>query len=68
MVHECVFACVCLDLRGEEWGCVRPREVLEESAQAQDSRSGVVEEDSEPDITYGEVEQRLDLLQEHLNR
>ncbi|XP_045553615.1 potassium voltage-gated channel subfamily H member 7 isoform X5 [Salmo salar] len=56
------------DLRGEEWGCVRPREVLEESAQAQDSRSGVVEEDSEPDITYGEVEQRLDLLQEHLNR
>uniref|UniRef100_A0AAZ3R2S4 Potassium voltage-gated channel subfamily H member 7 n=1 Tax=Oncorhynchus tshawytscha TaxID=74940 RepID=A0AAZ3R2S4_ONCTS len=54
------------DLRGEEWGCVRPREVLEESAQ--DSRSGVVEEDSEPDITYGEVEQRLDLLQEHLNR
>ncbi|XP_029612515.1 potassium voltage-gated channel subfamily H member 7 isoform X3 [Salmo trutta] len=56
------------DLRGEEWGCVRPREVLEESAQAQDSRSGVIEEDSEPDITYGEVEQRLDLLQEHLNR
>ncbi|XP_045554856.1 potassium voltage-gated channel subfamily H member 7 isoform X3 [Salmo salar] len=56
------------DLRGEEWGCVRPREVLEESAQAQDSRSGVGEEDSEPDITYGEVEQRLDLLQEHLNR
>uniref|UniRef100_A0A8C7I0L2 Potassium voltage-gated channel subfamily H member 7 n=1 Tax=Oncorhynchus kisutch TaxID=8019 RepID=A0A8C7I0L2_ONCKI len=54
------------DLRGEEWGCVRPRGVLEESAQ--DSRSGVVEEDSEPDITYGEVEQRLDLLQEHLNR
>uniref|UniRef100_A0A674F6C5 Potassium voltage-gated channel subfamily H member 7 n=1 Tax=Salmo trutta TaxID=8032 RepID=A0A674F6C5_SALTR len=38
------------------------------SAQAQDSRSGVGEEDSEPDITYGEVEQRLDLLQEHLNR
>lgn len=59
---------MCLDLRGEEWGCVRPREVLEESAQAQDSRSGVGEEDSEPDITYGEVEQRLDLLQEHLNR
>uniref|UniRef100_A0A8K9V0Q0 Potassium channel, voltage gated eag related subfamily H, member 7 n=1 Tax=Oncorhynchus mykiss TaxID=8022 RepID=A0A8K9V0Q0_ONCMY len=62
----CMCVCVCLDLRGEEWGCVRPREVLEESAQ--DSRSGVVEEDSEPDITYGEVEQRLDLLQEHLNR
>uniref|UniRef100_A0AAZ3SJS2 Potassium voltage-gated channel subfamily H member 7 n=1 Tax=Oncorhynchus tshawytscha TaxID=74940 RepID=A0AAZ3SJS2_ONCTS len=54
------------DESGKEWGCVRPREVLEESAQ--DSRSGVVEEDSEPDITYGEVEQRLDLLQEHLNR
>uniref|UniRef100_A0A8C7LGQ6 Potassium channel, voltage gated eag related subfamily H, member 7 n=1 Tax=Oncorhynchus kisutch TaxID=8019 RepID=A0A8C7LGQ6_ONCKI len=55
-----------IDLREEEWGCVRPREVLEESAQ--DSRSGVGEEDSEPDNTYGEVEQRLDLLQEHLNR
>uniref|UniRef100_A0AAZ3P6U5 Potassium voltage-gated channel subfamily H member 7 n=1 Tax=Oncorhynchus tshawytscha TaxID=74940 RepID=A0AAZ3P6U5_ONCTS len=41
-------------------------EVLEESGQ--DSRSGVGEEDSEPDNTYGEVEQRLDLLQEHLNR
>uniref|UniRef100_A0A8C7MM84 Potassium voltage-gated channel subfamily H member 7 n=1 Tax=Oncorhynchus kisutch TaxID=8019 RepID=A0A8C7MM84_ONCKI len=54
------------DESGKEWGCVRPRGVLEESAQ--DSRSGVVEEDSEPDITYGEVEQRLDLLQEHLNR
>uniref|UniRef100_A0A8C7UE96 Potassium channel, voltage gated eag related subfamily H, member 7 n=1 Tax=Oncorhynchus mykiss TaxID=8022 RepID=A0A8C7UE96_ONCMY len=66
MVYKCVCACVCLDLRGEEWGCVRPREVLEESAQ--DSRSGVGEEDSEPDNTYGEVEQRLDLLQEHLNR
>uniref|UniRef100_A0AAZ3QXU8 Potassium voltage-gated channel subfamily H member 7 n=1 Tax=Oncorhynchus tshawytscha TaxID=74940 RepID=A0AAZ3QXU8_ONCTS len=66
MVYKCVCACVCLDLRGEEWGCVRPREVLEESGQ--DSRSGVGEEDSEPDNTYGEVEQRLDLLQEHLNR
>ncbi|CAB1327887.1 unnamed protein product, partial [Coregonus sp. 'balchen'] len=56
------------DLCVEEWACVRPREVLEKLAQAQDARSGVGEEDSEPDITYGEVEQRLDLLQEHLNR
>lgn len=26
------------------------------------------EEDSDMDLTYGEVEQRLDLLQQHLNR
>lgn len=26
------------------------------------------EEDSDTDLTYGEVEQRLDLLQQHLNR
>ncbi|KAJ8003475.1 hypothetical protein DPEC_G00148700 [Dallia pectoralis] len=56
------------DLRTEEWVCVRPREVPEASALAQDPASGAGEEDSETDITYGEVEHRLDLLQEHLNR
>ncbi|KAM3857131.1 voltage-gated inwardly rectifying potassium channel KCNH7-like [Diretmus argenteus] len=50
----------------EEWGCERPREGVEESAQCQQPPAG--EEDSDTDLTYGEVEQRLDLLQEHLNR
>uniref|UniRef100_A0A6Q2XGZ8 Potassium channel, voltage gated eag related subfamily H, member 7 n=1 Tax=Esox lucius TaxID=8010 RepID=A0A6Q2XGZ8_ESOLU len=39
-----------------------------DSAQAPDPLGGAGEEDSETDITYGEVEHRLDLLQEHLNR
>ncbi|XP_010884927.2 potassium voltage-gated channel subfamily H member 7 isoform X3 [Esox lucius] len=56
------------DLRTEEWVRVRPREVPAESAQAPDPLGGAGEEDSETDITYGEVEHRLDLLQEHLNR
>uniref|UniRef100_A0A6Q2ZG89 Potassium channel, voltage gated eag related subfamily H, member 7 n=1 Tax=Esox lucius TaxID=8010 RepID=A0A6Q2ZG89_ESOLU len=64
----CVCVCVCKDLRTEEWVRVRPREVPAESAQAPDPLGGAGEEDSETDITYGEVEHRLDLLQEHLNR
>lgn len=30
--------------------------------------AGGGEDDSDMDLTYGEVEQRLDLLQQHLNR
>ncbi|KAM6945831.1 voltage-gated inwardly rectifying potassium channel KCNH7 [Aplochiton taeniatus] len=54
------------DTRVEEWACRRPREAPDVGAQAQEARPG--EDDSDTDITYGEVEQRLDLLQEHLNR
>ncbi|KAM4602032.1 voltage-gated inwardly rectifying potassium channel KCNH7-like [Polymixia lowei] len=54
------------DLHVEEWVCQRPREGEEKSAQGQEPQA--VEEDSDTDLTYGEVEQRLDLLQEHLNR
>ncbi|CAJ1087628.1 potassium voltage-gated channel subfamily H member 7-like isoform X2 [Xyrichtys novacula] len=51
------------ELHAEEW---RPDEAAEESAQCQETPAG--EDDSDSDLTYGEVEQRLDLLQQHLNR
>uniref|UniRef100_A0A671KQK3 Potassium channel, voltage gated eag related subfamily H, member 7 n=1 Tax=Sinocyclocheilus anshuiensis TaxID=1608454 RepID=A0A671KQK3_9TELE len=44
----------------EEWPCGN----ADDSAKSQD-RGG---DDCESDITFGEMEQRLDLLQEHLNR
>lgn len=50
----------------EEWVHQRPGDGVEESAQCQETPAG--EEDSDTDLTYGEVEQRLDLLQQHLNR
>lgn len=52
------------ELRVEEWA--PPREGAEEAAQCQEVPA--VEDDSDTDLTYGEVEQRLDLLQQHLNR
>uniref|UniRef100_A0A8B9LNM1 Potassium channel, voltage gated eag related subfamily H, member 7 n=1 Tax=Astyanax mexicanus TaxID=7994 RepID=A0A8B9LNM1_ASTMX len=53
----CVFPDVCAD----EWPCGN----VDDSAQSQDREGGA---DCESDITFGEMEQRLDLLQEHLNR
>uniref|UniRef100_A0A8C9RIV8 Potassium voltage-gated channel subfamily H member 7 n=1 Tax=Scleropages formosus TaxID=113540 RepID=A0A8C9RIV8_SCLFO len=53
------------DLRGEQGALQKPREQLGESAQLPDMQ-GIIDADSE--ITYAEVEHRLDLLQEHLNR
>ncbi|KAJ8255346.1 hypothetical protein GJAV_G00203830 [Gymnothorax javanicus] len=53
------------DLQIEEWTCGKPRKDSDASAQMQEA--GALEE-TESDLTYGEVEQRLDLLQEHLNR
>ncbi|XP_049919058.1 potassium voltage-gated channel subfamily H member 7 isoform X2 [Epinephelus moara] len=54
------------ELHKDEWVCQRPNEGAEESAQCQETPAG--EDDSDTDLTYGEVEQRLDLLQQHLNR
>lgn len=45
----------------EEWPCGN----ADDSAKSQD-REG--DDDCESDITFGEMEQRLDVLQEHLNR
>nr|XP_020500594.1 potassium voltage-gated channel subfamily H member 7-like isoform X1 [Labrus bergylta] len=53
-------------LHTEEWVQQRPGEAVEESTQCQGTPAG--EDDSDTDLTYGEVEQRLDLLQQHLNR
>ncbi|XP_030265384.1 potassium voltage-gated channel subfamily H member 7-like isoform X2 [Sparus aurata] len=52
--------------QSEEWVRQRPNEVVGESAQCQETLAG--EDESDTDLTYGEVEQRLDLLQQHLNR
>ncbi|CAL8289751.1 unnamed protein product [Lota lota] len=54
------------DLGAEDWECQRSREGVARCAQGQEPPAG--EEDSDTDLTYGEVEHRLDLLQEHLNR
>ncbi|XP_024918013.1 potassium voltage-gated channel subfamily H member 7-like isoform X2 [Cynoglossus semilaevis] len=47
------------------WEQQPPREDTEETVQCQETPAG---DDSDTDLTYGEVEQRLDLLQQHLNR
>ncbi|XP_037618426.1 potassium voltage-gated channel subfamily H member 7 isoform X2 [Sebastes umbrosus] len=54
------------ELHGDEWVRQRPDEGAEEAAQCQEMPAA--EDDSDTDLTYGEVEQRLDLLQQHLNR
>ncbi|KAM8873231.1 voltage-gated inwardly rectifying potassium channel KCNH7-like isoform 2-T2 [Synchiropus picturatus] len=54
------------ELRADEWVHQHPREAAEESTRCGETPAG--EEDSDTDLTYGEVEQRLDLLQQHLNR
>ncbi|KAM7375221.1 hypothetical protein PAMA_014351 [Pampus argenteus] len=53
-------------LHADEWVCERPGEGVESAAQCGETPAG--EDDSDTDLTYGEVEQRLDLLQQHLNR
>ncbi|XP_026069995.1 potassium voltage-gated channel subfamily H member 7-like isoform X1 [Carassius auratus] len=49
------------DVCVEEWPCGN----ADDSAKSQDRKGG---DDCESDITFGEMEQRLDVLQEHLNR
>uniref|UniRef100_A0A6Q2ZAH0 Potassium voltage-gated channel subfamily H member 7 n=1 Tax=Esox lucius TaxID=8010 RepID=A0A6Q2ZAH0_ESOLU len=61
----CVFPLPVTDLCNDKWTCEKPRDHLDESAHLQDLRG---EDDNASEITYGEVEQRLDQLQEHLNR
>ncbi|XP_036830241.1 potassium voltage-gated channel subfamily H member 7-like [Oncorhynchus mykiss] len=54
-----------IDVCNDKWDCEKPQDYLDESAQLQDLRG---EDDDTSEITYGEVEHRLDQLQEHLNR
>ncbi|CAK6965525.1 potassium voltage-gated channel subfamily H member 7 [Scomber scombrus] len=54
------------ELHADEWVRQRPSEGVEESAPCRETPAG--EDDSDTELTYGEVEQRLDLLQQHLNR
>ncbi|XP_027866759.1 potassium voltage-gated channel subfamily H member 7-like isoform X1 [Xiphophorus couchianus] len=53
------------ELQAEDWVQPHPGAAAEESTQNRDTAG---EDDSDTDLTYGEVEQRLDLLQQHLNR
>lgn len=53
------------DLCCDKWACKKPTDFLDESAQFQELRE---DDNSASEITYGEVEQRLGQLQEHLNR
>lgn len=55
------------ELPAEEWAQTRPSEGAEEPARRQQT-AAAREDDSDTELTYGEVEQRLDLLQQHLNR
>lgn len=54
------------ELHPDEWVHQHPGEAAEESAHCQETPAR--EDDSDTELTYGEVEQRLDLLQQHLNR
>ncbi|XP_029386667.1 voltage-gated inwardly rectifying potassium channel KCNH7 [Echeneis naucrates] len=53
------------DLCCDKWACKKPAHYLDESAHFQDLRE---DNNSPSEITYGEVDQRLGQLQEHLNR
>ncbi|XP_076602469.1 voltage-gated inwardly rectifying potassium channel KCNH7 isoform X1 [Chaetodon auriga] len=53
------------DLCCDKWACKKPADFLDESAQFHQLRE---DDNSASEITYGEVEQRLGQLQEHLNR
>uniref|UniRef100_A0A3Q4MT83 Potassium voltage-gated channel subfamily H member 7 n=1 Tax=Neolamprologus brichardi TaxID=32507 RepID=A0A3Q4MT83_NEOBR len=61
----CFFFLFILDLCCDKWACKKPTDYLDESAQFQDLRE---DDNSASEITYGEVEQRLGQLQDHLNR
>uniref|UniRef100_A0A8C6PE91 Potassium voltage-gated channel subfamily H member 7 n=1 Tax=Nothobranchius furzeri TaxID=105023 RepID=A0A8C6PE91_NOTFU len=61
--HVCWFGFP--DLRCDKWTCKKPTDYLVESAHFQDLRE---DDNSASEVTYGEVEQRLSQLQEHLNR
>uniref|UniRef100_A0A671XJA9 Potassium voltage-gated channel subfamily H member 7 n=1 Tax=Sparus aurata TaxID=8175 RepID=A0A671XJA9_SPAAU len=61
--HACCFGSP--DLCCDKWACKKPTDFLDESAQFQELRE---DDNSASEITYGEVEQRLGQLQEHLNR
>uniref|UniRef100_A0A3B4ZI56 Potassium voltage-gated channel subfamily H member 7 n=1 Tax=Stegastes partitus TaxID=144197 RepID=A0A3B4ZI56_9TELE len=61
--HACWFGSP--DLCCDKWACKKPTDYLDESAQFQDLRE---DDNSASELTYGEVEQRLGQLQEHLNR
>uniref|UniRef100_A0A8C2WQ31 Potassium voltage-gated channel subfamily H member 7 n=1 Tax=Cyclopterus lumpus TaxID=8103 RepID=A0A8C2WQ31_CYCLU len=61
--HVCWFGFP--DLCCDKWACKKSTDYLNESAQFRDQREDA---NSASDITYGEVEQRLGQLQDHLNR
>ncbi|XP_056286935.1 potassium voltage-gated channel subfamily H member 7-like isoform X2 [Pseudoliparis swirei] len=56
------------ELHADEWGRRRPEEGGEEASASRCRDPPGGEDDSDTDLTYGEVEQRLDLLQQHLSR
>lgn len=58
--------CPPAELRKEGWGRPHHKGGAEDSPQCTGLRA--TEDDSDSDLTYGEVEHRLDLLQQHLNR
>lgn len=60
------------DVCGDKWSCKKPTDYLDESAaqlgELRDGGGGGEDDSSASEITYGEVEQRLGQLQDHLNR
>ncbi|XP_026232075.1 potassium voltage-gated channel subfamily H member 7 isoform X2 [Anabas testudineus] len=53
------------DMCCDKWACKKPTDYLDESAQFHDLRE---DDNSASEITYGELEQRLGQLQDHLSR
>lgn len=64
----CVFVFAHPERPNADWERVRPREALEDSLAQTHKLRRKKEEELDSDLTYGEVQQRLDHLQDHLNR
>lgn len=64
----CVFVCTNAERPGADWDSMRPRGALEDSQAQTHKLKREEEEELECDLTYGEMQQRLDHLQDHLNR
>lgn len=63
--NACVYFIPVSDLQTDGWLSDSVKAHVDTTAQEQ---AGAEDEDLDGDITYGEVEHRLDQLQEHLSR
>lgn len=63
--NACVYLIAVLDIQTDGWLADSVKADMDTAAQ---ERGAAEDDDLDCDVTYGEVEQRLDQLQEHLSR